>query len=447
MKIFIAVHHFLPYHIGGAELRVYDMALWLIDQGHEVHVISIKDIKTKSQKGLLWEEDIYHGIRVHRLSLDLHGHPDKFRLMYENPVLEECLRDFLLNEKPDVFHLVSGYLLGAGAIRAVKSLEIPLVITLTDFWFICPRINLLKPDGVVADDNEFNPGVCAFCNLQEKRRYSIGQKIAPGLNEKFWKKIVEYPLGHRLILEDAEKKYSRRYAVLMSELKRADSLICPSTFVREKFVERGVPEDLLIFNPHGLVKSQKQEFKNENLQANGTFSFGFLGQIKYHKGVHLLIEAFEQLSNDKKVQLVIHGKMGDDPEYSEMIRRMAQRNPAVHLTGEYNPSQVGKLLSEIDVLVIPSVWNEIGPLVLYEAFQSNVPVIASDLPNMSYEVQHEENGLLFTPGSVSDLAEKMKTVIQDSRFLEKMREGIKPVRTLDEEMYGIIEVYKKVTAL
>ena len=139
----------------------------------------------------------------------------------------------------------------------------------------------------------------------------------------------------------------------MSELKRADSLICPSIFVMEKFIERGVPEDLLIFNPHGLVKSQKQEFKSKGLSKDDTFCFGYLGQIKYHKGVHLLIDAFEtNFKCEKKTKLVIHGKMGDDQSYSDLIHHMAQKNPAIQLTGEYNPGQVMKLLSEIDVLVI-----------------------------------------------------------------------------------------------
>ena len=168
MKIVLAVHHFLPYHIGGAELRVYDMALWLMGQGNEVHVISIKDLNTKSENGLLWEDDVYHGINVHRISLDVHRHPNKFQLLYEHPAIEAHLKDYLKKHKPDVFHLVSGYLLGAGAIRAAKALDIPLVITLTDFWFICPRINLLKPDGKLANDNEFNSRACALCNLQGK---------------------------------------------------------------------------------------------------------------------------------------------------------------------------------------------------------------------------------------------------------------------------------------
>ena len=81
---------------------------------------------------------------------------------------------------------------------------------------------------------------------------------------------------------------------------------------------------------------------------------------------------------------------------------------------------------------------------MYEAFQSNVPVIASNLPNMSYEVRHSENSLLFTPGSVTDLAEKMKSVVQNTQYLEELRKGIKPVRTLDEEMQGVVEIYNKV---
>src|SRR5258705_5157431 len=134
MKIVIAVHHFPPRYKAGAELRVYDAAIWLQQQGHQVYVICIEYIDRGPDEGLIWEDTEYDGIPVRRLSFDLAKAPDKFRWEYDNPWIEQHLSHYLAQLKPDVFHLFSGYLMGPGAVRAAKTLGIPFVITLTDFW-------------------------------------------------------------------------------------------------------------------------------------------------------------------------------------------------------------------------------------------------------------------------------------------------------------------------
>ena len=65
---------------------------------------------------------------------------------------------------------------------------------------------------------------------------------------------------------------------------------------------------------------------------------------------------------------------------------------------------IGDVFSELDVLVVPSVWYENTPLAIYSAQEAGCPVIASNLGGMSEVIKHEKNGLLFEAGDFVGLA-------------------------------------------
>ena len=71
--------------------------------------------------------------------------------------------------------------------------------------------------------------------------------------------------------------------------------------------------------------------------------------------------------------------------------------------GEFKHSRIAEIFSEIDVLVVPSVWYENSPLVIQEAFLAGTPVIASDIGGIPELVKDKENGLLFKANDDNDL--------------------------------------------
>ena len=80
---------------------------------------------------------------------------------------------------------------------------------------------------------------------------------------------------------------------------------------------------------------------------------------------------------------------------------------------------------------------------MYEAFETKTPVLASNIPNMSDIIQHEENGLLFECGNWSDLVVQLRRVIEDYDLRMKLIAGIKPVNTIINEMTDLTRVYQR----
>lgn len=442
MRIALAVHHFPPNYSAGAELRAFRTARWLANNGNDLRIITVESVNSGPNEGVQTEDDIYRGLRVHRLSFDLSNPEDKFTWEYDNPWIYDHLVEYFGKMKPDVFHLISGYILGVGALKAALAHQIPVVVTLTDFWFFCPRINLVRPDGRLSDAFVFDAHNCTRCKFEEKRRYLLPAKLAPKVADRFWAKSVNANWSNLLGIKATEKKFKDRNSTLSEVLSRASAIVCPSQFLINSVRSRGLPEKKLHFIQHGLDKSNWAPVVNR--QRDGTFQIGYLGQIDKHKGIHLLIEAFKRLRTNIPVELKIYGDDSSVPQYTNFLKKLANEDPRIKFFGRYEYGQIANIFSQLDVVVIPSIWNEIGPFVMYEALAMKTPVLASDIPNMSHIIHHEENGLLFECGNWHDLTFQLQRVIEDDNLRFYLIDGIKSVNTLENEMTDLNRVYQSV---
>ena len=109
----------------------------------------------------------------------------------------------------------------------------------------------------------------------------------------------------------------------------------------------------------------------------------------------------------------------------EAVRRSLPENrrDRVEWRGEYrNDDIAGEVFNNVDAIVVPSIWVENSPLVIHEAQQARVPVIASDLGGMSEYVEHEVNGLLFTPRDSGELALQMQRLVDDPALAQRLGE-------------------------
>lgn len=442
MRIALAVHHFPPKYSAGAELRAYRTARWLSNHGHEVRIITIESVKQGPDQGVFWKDDVYKGLQIRRLSFDLSKAEDLFTWEYDNPWIYDHLVEYLGEFKPDLFHLISGYLFGAGALNAARWHHLPVVVTLTDFWFYCPRINLVRPDGTLSDAYKFDSYNCTRCRFEERRRFFLPAKVMPNLADKFWARSNNSKLSHLLDINEINKKFIDRNRILLEALGDSSAIICPSQFLADSLRSRGIREQKLHMIQHGLDKSNWTPV--EDGHNDSTFRIGYLGQINKHKGIHLLIRAFNELQINSPMELCIYGDASSVPRYTKSLQKLANKDSRIRFLGKYKYSQVANIFSQLDILVIPSIWNEIGPWVMYEALETKTPVLASDIPNMSHIIHHEENGLLFECGNWEDLALQLRRLIENDALRSSLIQGINPVNTIENEMADLIQVYQDV---
>jgi len=394
-------------------------------------VICVERIDRGGSEDLHWKDEIFQGIPVRRIEFDLARAEDRFRWEYDNPWISEILSQWLDQERPDLFHLISGYLITASALRIAIERHIPTVVTLTDFWFLCPRINMLRSNGEVSllpvrAEN------CARCLGEEKRRFRWLGKLFPGVMRFYWSKQT--------------RKISRvreRLRFLVETLNEVDQIISPSQFLRSVYIQSGVSAEKIIFLRQGI------ELNGPSLVGGVRYDrlrLGYIGQIAPHKGVHLLVRALSD-NPDLRVELEIYGDPTHFPRYASLLSKMAGEDQRIKFKGVYRGRQeLSKVMAGLDVIVVPSIWYENSPNVILEAFAHQVPVIASNLGGMAELVQHRVNGLLFELGDTADLAKQIRALAEEPGLLPRLREGIEPVKDVSQEMDELMDIYSRVVS-
>ena len=193
-----------------------------------------------------------------------------------------------------------------------------------------------------------------------------------------------------------------RDALVRRAIFQADRVIAPSHFLIQQYIDSGFPAERLVYLENGIDIGRIRRYEHRSAE-DGVLRFTFLGSLAWQKGVHILVEAFRDIPADKG-RLRIYGNPDVFPEYSARLRQMA--NPAnTSFEGLVPNEEVGRVLAETDVLVVPSLWYENSPVVIQEARAAGVPIIASDLGALPEKVA--EGGWLFSPGSVEELRNEL----------------------------------------
>jgi glycosyltransferase involved in cell wall biosynthesis len=431
MKILLAVHHFPPRYTGGAEWRAHRTAAALQKRGHIVKAVAVERIDSGPEDEVAWQDEQFEGVSIRRLSFDLNQAPDPFRWEYDNPWIDRHLQTMMEEFQPDVFHLIGGYLITGGPLRTAAEMGIPTVVTLTDFWFLCKRISMLRSDGSIST-LPVDPLTCARCLAEEKRRFRLPSRYLPGLMDRFWQ-----TQAHRAL------PVEERLAFLTQTLNQVDAIISPSEFLRSVYVQSGIDPQRIRYSRQGrdfpgldLGKLQKK--------PSPVLRVGYLGQIAWHKGVHILFEALAHLEG-LPVEMRIYGDTSHFPEYAGELQRKAAADPRLTMAGVYPRGEISRVLQDLDVLVVPSLWYENSPNVILEAFAHRTPVIASDLGGMAELVKHSSSGLLFSTGDAEDLARQVRRLIDEPGLKERLSQGIQPVRSTAEEIDELESIYQEVS--
>jgi glycosyltransferase involved in cell wall biosynthesis len=406
------------------------MARWLSANGHTVEVFAVEKL---DEPGFRVETTVQDGFTIHRLYYDVKA-GDAFRNLYDYPPAGDALRAVLAKGQFDLVHIVSGYLLGGQAIHTAREAGLPVVITLTEYWFMCARLNLIQATGALCTGPESDEK-CMRCLMEDKRRYRIGAQAVPPLMDAFWSVAQRLPFASAQTAQIAERQTTLRRA-----LDAATLVICPSHYLINKFGEFGFDTERFVFLRQGLATPTGDKPAVE--RQDSTLRLGYTGQIKRHKGVDLLVDAVVALLDaGEAVSLDLWGSETEEPAYVADLKAQTASYPAIHWNGRYTGAKVWEVLAGLDVMVMPSRWYENSPNVILEAYEMGVPMVVTNLGGMAELVQHEHNGLVFTLNDASDLRHQVARLLHEPGLLGHLRAGIPPVKTIDTEMREIVGFY------
>jgi glycosyltransferase involved in cell wall biosynthesis len=221
----------------------------------------------------------------------------------------------------------------------------------------------------------------------------------------------------------------------ISKLKYVDMFIAVGDFVKdtyEKHLRLNAIKIITIPNFYA-PSTDDEKVKVENLPDDFVL---FVGQLMSHKGVEVLIKAYQKL--DVKTKLLIIGVEHPDYRYEGTENVLIIKN-APH------PAVMGAM-SKCRFLVVPSICAESASTVAREAMSQRKAVIASDIGGLKEAVVDGETGILVPPGDADKLAEALSYLLQRPETASRMGEsGYKRFManyTSDVIIPKIIEIYE-----
>jgi len=445
--VLLTTHQFFPKHTAGTEVAALSTGIEMLGRGHEVHVLTVDPDVRKESAEIGYKDYNYRGLALRALELprptsQLEG----IRNEYDNALVADYVRRYVGRVKPDVVHMFHAARLSGSVIEVFRELNVPLVFTTTDFWSICVRNILMKPSGELSTGPDEISSNCLECRYVEKHLPSSELPDAADKQE-FYRKIAERALAKRRGEHPhmvRVRAMLARTASLRERVNAVDAILAPTEIMRRMLVENGIDPELVSVSPYGMDVSRFRDFERPAPEPS-KLRVGYMGQISQAKGLHILIDAFKKLPEDSGATLRISGHLRKTPQpaYACEVYELAGGDPRINFAGSYPNDRVADELKKIDVLVVPSTWYENSPLVIYEAFASRMPVIASDLGGISEVVHHGKNGLLFEPGNAQDLAYQLKRLIDEPGLLVELGNNAGNVRTVQNSVDELLELYER----
>ena len=158
-----------------------------------------------------------------------------------------------------------------------------------------------------------------------------------------------------------------------------------------------------------------------------TARVGYLARVCHDKGLHLLVEACEQLAADPQhAQLELHaaGYLGaGDRAYLKEIEQQAARGALAgkfHYHGELDRKEKIAFLQSLSVFSTPTIYRESKGLPALEALANGVPLVVPDHGSFSELVTDTGGGLLCEPQNPSDLAAKIGEVLTSPEKADRL---------------------------
>jgi glycosyltransferase involved in cell wall biosynthesis len=245
---------------------------------------------------------------------------------------------------------------------------------------------------------------------------------------------------HQCYPEIPPQAFFLRQRMIQSQFAEVDMFIAPSRFLLERYVDWGIPRDRILLEDHGFPPTARVDAPDRDPRNR----FAFFGVMTQFKGIDVLLRAMERLGPGFDGHLWVHGaNYSEQPEQmrQELDRLFEATAARVTWAGPYEHRNLPRLMSEIDWVVVPSVWWENSPLVIREAFQHGRPVICSDIGGMAEKVRHEVDGLHFRVADPAGLAQTIERAAMTPRLWYRLRDGIPPVKTIDEHVAALTRLY------
>ncbi|MDI9641625.1 glycosyltransferase family 4 protein [Kamptonema cortianum] len=248
--------------------------------------------------------------------------------------------------------------------------------------------------------------VAQYVRLFQKHKFdAVVTHFSPDYLVPAWAAKISGQRGMILTRHVAAPMRSNR---VKSYAKLYCGFIGVSDFVRRKLIEDGVPADRVVTALSGspaMSPDSNAVAKQKEALNDGNTMIGVFGRLVPEKGHETLLRAVAQVPGCS-VHVFGRGR------YEERLRHIAA---AARLPIRFHgyTEDVAVAMAAMDVICVPSDWDEAFGFTVTEAMSLGKPVIASRVGGIPEIITHGQDGLLFERGSVVELESLLRSLVED----------------------------------
>lgn len=401
MKICLVIDSLPEYHKnwGGAEMIGFSLAQVLQKEGQNLSILTSNfDCKKKNLSENIFQIKTLR-IKNSKFSFLSNNFPlDVFSIFYSVYILRKI--------KPDIVHFHSKKLF-LPVMVASMFLRIPTVFTFLDYFAICPKLILLKPNNEIC--TKFQGSNCAECYL--KKCY---------FKKCYFKKGILRPL------------FFLRAVIFKYFLKKIDIIIVLSKNSQKILGKYGL-SGKRIKTIYQYQINFKNILKKDDISFYKEPFLLFSGAIcERHKGLHILIKAMADIVSEfPSIKLKVLGTL-NNRLYKEEIDNLINDlglGSNVEFMGQKKNEEVLQMIPESKAVVVPEQWLNPGPVISLEAMFLGKPVIASNIGGIPELIKDNLNGFLADRDKPEQFAQKiiwlLKNNVKAELMGEKAKESVK----------------------
>ena len=358
MKILMLSWEYPPRVVGGISRVVHDLSHKLIQEGHDVTVVTYRDGNVP-----YIEDD--NGVMVYRV--------DNFMISSNN------LIDWTMQLNFNMIAKVGEIIAEKGSFDVIHAHD----------WLVAYAAKTLKTAYSI-------PLVCTIHATEAGRNSGIRDEQQRYINDTEW----------MLTYESSEVIVNSNY--MRSELQRLFGL----PYEKINVIPNGV--NLNMYD--GIEKDY--DFRRKYAMDNEKIIL-FMGRLVYEKGIQTLIAAMPKILNHyHDAKLLIAGKGGMIDELRNQVNYLGLGNK-VYFTGYLGSKDVQRMYKCADVSVFPSTYEPFG-IVALEAMLSGTPIVVSDVGGLNEIVDHGVNGMKSYAGNANSLADSILEVLYNPALADSV---------------------------
>lgn len=389
LKILLVAHRFYKDSKAGTETLVEDIATELMKKGHSIFIMAVSNDPLEKNTKVIKRDDGIYCISIPYFSqkniVDNWKELEKVQAQRINNAIKELSISF------DIVHIFHFARIGLDFFSLPIFKKSKFFVTLTDYSIFCPDYQLFNRKEKCICLTPGNTVKCSVC---------MDNIISPQI-------INEWKIHNiNFINEHAQMIYTQTKAQ------------------KQYIIKSGIDKEIL--SPMTAAYKIPPDWEDIEQNQTSKYMFGFFGRISPEKGLDIFLKAYLK-SNVTNAKLLICGSFDDNQEYNSFIKKLMVQTNNITYSQPVPLKELGELISSVNYVVFPSIWNENHSILLTYACALGKQVFCSAVPALK-ELKYPQLNLVDNYNNISSwetIINKLQATKTNPKTLNIFEQNIK----------------------